>query len=239
MPHTPMKNAASPPMRAMKRAQGHACDGRVAQEHGGAAFSSKKCGGRLESTRARASGVVAADDLVLERADALDPHLDAVPDAERADTARGAGEHHVTRDERHHAAHEAHQRVRVEQHVARTRALPDLAVDVASRGAGRSDRRRSPPTGRAGRSRRIPWRATTARRPVCRSRAVTSLPQVKPRTFVGRLCGRRTMRPPADHHAQLALVVDPPDAGGDRDVLPGPITAVDGLMKMTGSSGVS
>ena len=38
-PHTPMKNAASPPTRAMRRASGDAGYGGIAQEHGWPAFT--------------------------------------------------------------------------------------------------------------------------------------------------------------------------------------------------------
>ena len=58
--------------------QGHACYGGVAQEHGGAAFGSIRGYGGTISLQGEASGAVAADDLVLERADVLDPDLDAV-----------------------------------------------------------------------------------------------------------------------------------------------------------------
>ena len=41
----------------------------------------------------------------------------------------------------------------------------------------------------------------------------------------------------ADHHADFRLVIDPPDPVGDHDGIAGPMTDVDGLMKIIGSAG--
>ena len=53
----------------------------------------------------------------------------------------------------------------------------------------------------------------------CRSRAVTSFTQVRPSTWSQACAARHAMRAPADHDAQLGLVIDAADAGRQQDRL--------------------
>ena len=161
-----MKNAASPPSRAMKRASGDAGYGAVAQSMVGAAVRCESVPGSATSLQGEASRRVARrrPRSRATRRPRCGPRRGRPRRAARCRPAcrsstTSPGTSVIT------LAHEAHELVGVEEHVARARRLAQLAVDPALERAGRSGRRRWSPTGRAGRSRRSPWRATTGRRP--------------------------------------------------------------------------
>ena len=228
MPHTPMKNAASPPIRAMRRASVTRAMAGLRRSMAGRLSDVGGRRGGVQSARRNALRPVysaklprsAVDDLVLERADVLDADLDAVADVQRADASRRAGQNDVARYQRHHAADEAHQRVGVEQHVAGAGALSEFSVDarldeqVAGIDIGGHPRAERAEAVESLGARPLPVDPLQ----VARGHVVAA---EEPQDALGGLRGRRHVRSASDDHAQFAFVVDAADALGNRDALAG------------------
>ena len=105
----------------------------------------------------------------------------------------------------------------VEDQIRGGRVLLDRAVDPGGDPEVRADRGPRRSSARSGRTCRTPWPGSTASSFFWRSRTVTSLMQVKPRTTSSALVARDPPRALADHHPELPLVVDPVVPGGALD----------------------
>ena len=122
--------------------------------------------------------------------------------------------------------------VRAERELRGPGRLPRLAVHPAFDGQVGRVELGLDPRARAGRTRRTPCPASTAR-PCAAGRARSRRSAGEPQDELAGLLGRHAPREPPDHHGQLALVVDRELAiGGYGMASPGPITAVDGLRNM-------
>src|SRR5438132_7440750 len=86
------------------------------------------CGGSAASAGKRRNS--SSRNMVAQRADPFDVHLDRVPRRERADSSRRAGENHITRLQRHDGGDELEEYGAGKNHHAGASVLTHIAVDA-------------------------------------------------------------------------------------------------------------
>jgi hypothetical protein len=154
-------------------------------------------------------------------ADPFDPYGHDIAGPDRADAGRRPGRDDVARQQRHHRGDEPHEMVHRKDQLARVRRLAPLAVDerldgqrtaVVSRQDAGPDRGEGVEPLGAGEL-HVP-RLQFARGHVVDARDAEDV--------IERPAPRHPVRPLADHHAELRLMVDPSDARRNPDGVPMP-----------------